>query len=536
MQPRRVRLIGSSDHPDTTRLARFVVKGSSMGKLILVSNREPFLIKRGPNGSVQTQRQSAGLVGALEPAMAARGGHWISWSGFEREAPKQGEALPDKVEVMLGGKECTVRRIPLTEREASLYYYGFACRTLWPLMHLHLGRVSFDAEAWRAYKRVNQRFADAISEVVEPGDRVWIHDFHLALVPPLLKMARHDAQIGFSWHIPWAPADAVRALPWYREIMEGVLAADQIGFALPRYTRHFFDAAEDLCGAAVERAGAAGERAGAAGLVTMNGRTTRVGTFPVGCDFLAWESRARAARGGRAVRLKRNMMAERMALSVDRLDQMRGVFERLRSIERFFDRYPSWRGRMVFCQIAVPSRTRVEEYRDMKREVDTVVDRINARFAQGAWQPIRYLYRSFDSDDLSVYYAAADVALVTPLADGLSFVPSEYLASRTREDGSLILSTTAGAADAFPEATLVNPYDEEAVAGVLHAALEMRPDEQRIRMRALRERARLHDTRRWLATFWQSTWDEQLEIPEVDPSMAAVPREMAARMEVTAPI
>ncbi len=496
------------------------------GKLILVSNREPFLIKRGPGGAVQTQRASAGLIGALEPAVAAAGAHWISWSGFERETPKQGEALPERVDVMLDGKTCMLRRIPLTEREASLYYYGCALRTLWPLMHLQLGRVQFDAEAWRAYKRVNQRFADAVLEAYQPGDRIWIHDFHLALVPGMLRAARPDAQIGFSWHIPWAPPDALRALPWCRELLEGVLAADQVGLALPRYVRQLVVTAEEIGGARVQL-----EEGGA--LITMNGRTARVGAYPIGCDFSHWAERARAARGGRAVRLKRNMLAEKLALAVDRLDHTRGIFERLRAIERFFDRYPSWRGRLVFCQIAVPSRTRVEEYRDMKREIDTLVDRINARFAQGAWMPIRYLYRSFEPDELAVYYAAADVALVTPLADGLSFVPFEYCASRTREDGALIVSSLAGAAEALPEATLVNPYDEETVAATLHAALEARPDEARARMRALRERARLRDARGWLTSFWRATWGEDLLLPE--PASPPAPlREVSAPFEASA--
>ncbi len=479
-----------------------------MSKLILVSNREPYLVRRGAGGVLQTQRVGAGLVGALAPAMTEVGGHWISWSGFEREAPKAGESLPERLTVPFGEQTCALRRIPLTERESSLYYYGFAARTLWPLMHLHLGRVQFDPEAWRAYKRVNQRFADAVLEVHEPGDKIWIHDYQLALVPGLLRGALPDARIGFSWHVPWAPPDALRALPWHRELLEGVLGADRIAVALPRYARQLLACTHELYGAELTTA------TGAEGRVTLNGRTSTIGVHGIGCDFPRWAEWARTSRGSRAVRLRRNLSAEKLVLSVDRLDATRGVMERLRAVERFFDRYPSWRGRLVFCQIAVPSRTRVEEYRDMKREVDGLVDQINTRFKQpqSDWVPIRYQYRSFEPEDLAVYYAAADVALVTPLADGVSFVPFEYLAARTREDGVLVLSSLAGAADALPEAMVVNPYDEEAVAATMHAALEMRPEDAKTRMRALRERARQHDVYAWLKGFWKATWSEELNV------------------------
>jgi trehalose 6-phosphate synthase len=237
------------------------------------------------------------------------------------------------------------------------------------------------------------------------------------------------------------------------------------------------------------------------------------------------------------VRLKRNLLADKLALAVDRLDHTRGIFERLRAVERFFDRYPSWRGRLVFCQIAVPSRTRVEEYRDMKREADQVVERICNRFAQGAWIPIRYLYRSFDVEELAVYYAAADVGMVTPLADGLSFVPFEYAAARTREDGSLIVSNLAGAADALPEATVVNPYDDDAVAAALHASLEARPDDVRARMHALRERARAFDSRRWLSSFWEATWKESITLMPRSTEPVAPPSgvEISGALEIGAP-
>ncbi len=488
-------------------------------KLILVSNREPYVLKRAADGQLQTHAISSGLMGALHPAMQAVGGHWISWSGFDRETPRQPE-LPERLEVPLGDKTLSLRRIPLSEREASLYYYGFACRTLWPLMHLHLGRVQFDAEAWRAYRRVNQRFTDAVLEAYQPDDLIWIHDFHLALVPAMLREALPSARIGFSWHIPWAPVEVLRALPWCREITAGILGADQCGFSLPRHATQFLAAAETLPGVSVVR------REEGEGAVLWSERQTRVTAFPLGCAFERWEAWASASRGGRVVRLRRNMVAERLALAVDRLDHTRGMMERISSVQRFFDRYPSWRGRLVFCQIAVPSRTRAEEYREMKREIDALIEDINNRFQQGAWHPIRYLYRAFSPEELAVYYAASDVALLTPLSDGLSMVPFEYLASRTREDGSLILSSLAGAADELREASIVNPYDEEEVAETLHDVLERRPEDTRATMRVLRERARGRDSARWLTSFFRAAWGEEMNRP----SQAARPSEPSVGM------
>ena len=491
-----------------------------MPKLIVVTNREPFALKRTKTGVV-AERQTTGLLGALEPIACAYSGVWISWSGFEREAPRSGEGLPEHLDVEVAGQNWSLHRLPLSEREASLYHYGWANRTQWPLMHLMLGRGTFDPEAWRAYRRVSQRFCDAVLAVYEPGDRIWIHEHHLALVPGLLRVALPEATIAYSWNIPWPPIDALAALPWASDLCAGALGADVIGVALPRYGRHLAAAAEVFLGAKASGPLAEGSLgvAPVAGEITIEhaGRTTRVCALPLGCDVARWESLAHSARGTRSVRLRRNLGADRLALAVDRVDTTRGIAERLRAVERFFDRFPSWRGRLVFCQVAVPSRTRVEEYRDMKKEIDDLVVRVNKRFGTEGWQPVRYLYRSLEPNELAIYYASADVMLATPLADGLGFVPLEYLAARERGDGALIVSSLAGAADLLPEATRVNPYDEEAVAAALHAALEARPSDAQARMRILRGRVRSLDLSACLDTFWRVAWsaDRSMALPAV---------------------
>jgi trehalose 6-phosphate synthase/phosphatase len=326
-----------------------------------------------------------------------------------------------------------------------------------------------------------------------------------------LREARPDAAIAASWTVPFAPPDVLRALPWAPEIVQGVLGADYVGVALPRDAAHLREAA------AIARVTVADD-----GALQANGRRVEIGAIPLGCDAAAWAARGLASRGGRAIRLRRSLVADKLALAVDRVEKLRGVDTRLAAIERFFDRYPSWRGRLVFCQIAVPSRTRAEEYRDLKREIDAAVARVNTRFGDGNWQPVRYLYRAFEPDELAVYYAAADVALCTPLADGMSYVPLEYAATRTRDDGALIVSSLAGAADALPEAAQVNPYDEDAVAATVHDALEATPERAGARMRALRERVMRDDSKAFLSRFWSAAFRTELRFA-VEPLAAAWP-------------
>jgi trehalose 6-phosphate synthase len=506
-----------------------------MTKLIVVSNREPYYIKRGPQGNVITQPNSGGLTSALDSIVQSAGGVWISWSGFERELPKEGEPLPERVEVGQGTAHYTLRRIPLTEREASLYYYGFANRTLWPLCHLFLGRADYDAEAWRAYKRVNQRFADAVLDEAGEQARVWVHDYHLALVPAMLRAARPQLQLGLSWHVPWPPADALRALPWARELCEGMLAANAIGFQLERYGRHFAETVHDVLGLDVT-AGVGGRYDGSH--IAHDGQACELVVRPMGPDFGEWATRARAARGGRAVRLRRNLTADRLVLAVDRVDFTKGILERLDAVGHFFDRYPSYRGKVVFCQIAVPSRTRGADYREMKKAIDDKVAAINQRFQSGPWQPVRYVYRSLEPGELAVYYVASDVAMVTPLRDAVATPALEYVASRMNEDGVLVLSELAGIADLLPEAVRVNPNSPDDLATALRNALELSPEDARARMRGLRERVRAIDVGHWRREFAVRAFGDELEPqvvsqPEVEAVAAAGVGDAAQHREVS---
>jgi trehalose 6-phosphate synthase len=448
-------------------------------KLIVVSNREPYLVRRRPEGEVRLEPNPDGLWVALDPLLRSRGGVWISWSGIEREDRKGEPRMPEWAEVTA---EYRLRRIPLSEREASLYLYGFANRALWPVCHQFLGRVDCDPEGYRAYRRVNQRFADAVVEQAGPGACVWVHDYPLALVPGMVRAVRPDVRIALSWHLPWPPVESWRTLPWARELLSAVLSADVINLPLARYARHLGAAARELAGAELR------EETGGELTIASQHHDAQVVIGPLGVDEVAIAARARAARGGRVIRLRRGLCAERLALSIDALDGTRGVLERVAAVGQFFERYPSYRGRLVMCQIAIPSHSRAASYREFKRALDEQVDKVNARFQRDAWKPIQYFYRGFDPEELSVYYAAADVLFDTPLAGGVGHHALEYVASRLEGDGALMVSELAGTPDVFPEAFFCNPYSSEQVSATLRGALETPARDLSARMRALRER------------------------------------------------
>jgi trehalose 6-phosphate synthase/phosphatase len=380
------------------------------------------------------------------------------------------------------------RAVSLSAREVSQYYAGFANRTLWPLFHYFVGRAAIDAATWRAYERVNERFASTVADDARRGALVWVHDYQLLLVPYYLRRTVPQARVAFFLHIPFPSADVFRVLPWCRNLLRGMLAADLVGLQIPAYTEHFLGCAERLLGCEVDRA---------AGVVRFDGRDVAVQTHPISVDAVAIEQLA----GVSAPAPPRD--GERVAevLGVDRLDYTKGLHERLLAVERFLERYPAYHERVRFTQLLVPSREHVAEYRDLKREIDETVGRINGRFSEGGWTPIRYFVRSLPPEDLVPLYRGADVALITPLRDGMNLVAKEYVVAQLENDGVVILSEMAGAAEELQEALVVNPFDVDAVAEAVHRALSMPEDERRARMSALRDRVRAHDVHAWVGRF-----------------------------------
>jgi trehalose 6-phosphate synthase/phosphatase len=446
----------------------------SAGHLVVLSNRLPYTLREGKRG-VEVERSAGGLVAALEPALAQSGGTWIGWPG---PAGRAAEHLP-KPE---GYRLAPVR---LGAREVRLYYHGFANRTLWPLFHSFPTRMDLDRRDWIAYDAVNQRFAHLAAEVAPGAELIWIHDYQLMRVGAHLRRSQPEARIGFFLHVPFPPFDLYRILPWDREILRGLLACDLVGFHCPDYASNFLDCAERLLGVRVDR-----ER----GQVEHGERTVSVGAFPLGIDYALVEKRALEAPAEEPSRV-------RVVLGVDRLDYTKGIPERIRAFLRLLETHPEHRERVVLLQIAEPSRGEVPEYQRLKREVDELVGDANGRFGSARWMPIHYVNRSVGPDELAVLYRDADVALVTPLRDGMNLVAKEYVASQVGDPGVLVLSRLAGAAESMREALQVNPYNTDGVAEALHQALLMDPAERTARMRALQQRERRNDVHAWLRSF-----------------------------------
>jgi trehalose 6-phosphate synthase/phosphatase len=447
--------------------------------IVVASNRLPFTFQRGPRG-LERRPSPGGLVSALEPVLRRRGGTWIGWPGLE---------LRDDEQVSARGRNYRIRPVRLSDSEVQRYYHGFSNRTLWPLFHSLPERTRYDRRDFEAYQHVNALFAEAIHASARHAELVWIHDYHLMQAPSALRLADPERRIAFFLHIPFPPYDIFRLLPWHREILRGLLSCDLIGFHVGGYVQNFLDCVERRLGAQVDRRSLR---------ITYAGRTIQVGAFPIGIEFELFEDLARKAAHRSAGR------PERIVLGVDRLDYTKGIPERIRAFERLLELHPRHRENVVLLQVAVPSRSQVTEYRQLKSEIDELVGRVNGRFATAQWSPIRYLYRSFAQDRLCALYRDADVALITPLRDGMNLVAKEYVTCQVEERGVLVLSSMAGAAETMREALIVNPNDIEATAEEIHRALTMDEEHRRARMAALRRRESREDVHAWVQSFLEA--------------------------------
>ena len=452
--------------------------------ILIASNRLPFTVHRGPRG-LERKPSAGGLVSALEPVLRKRGGTWVGWPGI---ALRKGERLPFGGPGRLGreGLGYEIAPVVLSESEVNRYYHGFSNRTLWPLFHSMHERAAFERRDWDTYRLVNERFAEVAVESAGRAGLVWIHDYHLMLAPASLRQSLDGARIGFFLHIPFPPYDVFRLLPWDREILRGLLSCDLVGFHVPGYAQNFLDCVERRLGARVDRRSLR---------IEWGDRTIQVGAFPIGIDFDAFSSQAHEAppspEAGR----------ERIVLGVDRLDYTKGIPERFLAFERLLERHPEHREQVVLLQLAVPSRSQVAAYKELKRRIDELVGRINGRFASASWSPIRYLYRSVPQDRLVALYRDADVALVTPLRDGMNLVAKEFAACQVGDPGVLVISEVAGASETMREALSVNPYNLDETAETVHRALTMEEDERASRMASLRRRERRYNVEHWVKGF-----------------------------------
>ncbi len=458
--------------------------------LVVVSNREPYEHRHSGRG-IMVHRPAGGLVAALDPVLRAVGGTWVAWGSgdadFDVVDPSGCVAVPP------GAPRYTLRRVALEPADVRAFYYGYANQALWPLCHMALGQARFRRSHWEAYRRVNRRFAEAAAASAAPGALVWVHDYHLALCPQMIRQLRPDVGVMVFWHIPWPAWDVFRACPQRAELLEGLAGADLVGVQHPRHVSHFLECAERELGASADRD---------AGAVIFGERRVAVRAFPISVDFEALDRVARsvACEQWMARLQQRYGLAGRLvAVGVDRLDYTKGIPERLRALRLLLDRRPQYRGRLVFVQKSAPSRTAIPAYRELQQQVEAEIARINDRYGTAQWRPVLHLPEPLPLEGMAALYRMADVCVVSSLADGMNLVAKEFVACQVDRRGVLVCSELAGAHDELPWAVSINPYDTEGTADALEQALEMPVEERLVRMTHLRAAVRSRDVYAWVS-------------------------------------
>lgn len=474
---------------------------------IVLSHREPYQTVQLPDGDTVLRRKTNGVFTTLDSVMRKKHGTWIAWR--EKEEGQVFEPViqvpsPDHAEAY------TVRRIPLAAEEARRFYYDFTSTALWPVLFSLLDRARFTAAAWETYQRVNQLFADATCEEAAPNALIWVNDFHLMLVPRMIKERRPDLRLALFLHTTFPPPDVFGILPWREQLLDGLLHLDLIGFHIPSYARNFADTAERFVDARVTGTAETtlighGPAVAVPNYPTMlkyGEREVTLGIFPVGVDveYFAGEAQSESTREA-ASEVRARTGADTVIVSAERLDYVKGVLERLECFERYLERHLEQHGNVSFVQIAVPTRTGMEEFQLMRRQVEEAVGRINGRFGGFEWQPVLHMYGSLDRPELVGLYLAADIAWVTPLRDGLNLVAKEYIATQIGGTGIVILSEFAGAAAELNGVILTNPYSPDDMDRALEEAMVMEEGDRTGRMLMLRDRVLTWDVHRWCNAF-----------------------------------
>jgi trehalose 6-phosphate synthase/phosphatase len=465
-----------------------------MNRLIVVSNRLPFALDSTGDDLWTVTPAAGGLVSAVEPVLRERGGTWIGWPGIAGEIPKKplAEATRDA--------GYAVVPVALSETERDEFYYGYSNEVIWPLFHDLQNFCNFEPGYWQTYRQVNERYAEAIAHRSHPNDFVWVHDYHLMYVAQALRergVSRKLSALTFFLHIPFPPYDIFSKLPQQQRLLRALLQFDLLGFQTRRDLRNFLGCVRRVMSDAkvVPRRELQ--------LVCFEKREIRVGHFPIGIDFDAFENGAMSeAVAQRSQGLRAAFADCQLILGVDRLDYSKGIPERLRAYRDALERHAELRGRVVLIQVVVPSRVEIPRYHEFKDRIDRLVGDINGRFSTSNWLPVQYHFRCLDRDDLLAHYRACDIAFVTPLKDGMNLVAKEYCACRIDNDGVLILSHFAGAAEQLkPGAVLVNPYDVEEMADAVLKAFRMSEAERGARMKRMRRVVRDENVFGWVDSF-----------------------------------
>ncbi|HTA68245.1 MAG TPA: trehalose-6-phosphate synthase [Bryobacteraceae bacterium] len=475
-------------------------------RLFVVSNREPYEHVHS-NGAVEVRVPASGLVTAMEPILRACAGTWIAQGAGD--ADHETVDANDRLRVPPDEPQYMLRRVWLSREEEERYYYGFANEGLWPLCHIAHTRPIFRAEDWEAYQQVNAKFAAVVLEEMAGAENpiVLVQDYHFAMLPRLIKEKRPDARVAIFWHIPWPNPESFGICPWRRELLEGLLGADLIGFHIQSHCNNFLETIDSTLESRIEW-----ERFA----VNKGGHFTLVRPFPISVDFKETQAdEHKAIRVERDALLKQlGVEADYLGIGVDRLDYTKGIPERFRGIERFLEKYASYNSRFTFVQIGAPSRTHIDRYQDLNVEVEREAERINRRFQSKHWKPIVFLKRHHTHSEIEPFYRLSDLCLVTSLHDGMNLVAKEYVAARDDDGGSLILSCFTGASRELQDALIVNPYDTEELADAIHRAVAMDPRERRERMRRMRRVVKQHNIYRWAANLIAAVSEIRVELPE----------------------
>jgi len=492
---------------------RMRLKGSH---LFVVSNREPYAHHR--NGkNIEVVVPPSGLVTALEPILNACDGTWIAHASGDAD----GEVVDgnNRLRVPPDDPRYTLRRVWLTKEEEEGYYYGFANEGLWPLCHIAHTRPLFRAADWQHYQEVNAKFTASLLEEIEGDENpvILVQDYHFALMPQLIKEKRPDARVAIFWHIPWPNPEAFGICPWQRQLVDGLLGADLIGFHVQSHCNNFLQTVDRVVESRVDWEHFSALR---------HGHRTLVRPFPISVAFGEEEFAAKKKKireplywyDERAAILRElGIEATYVGVGVDRVDYTKGILERFLAIERFLEKYPNYQGRFTFVQIGAPSRTHIKRYHDLLAEVEAEAERINWRFQAGKWRPIVFLERQHSHEEIEPYYRTADFCLVTSLHDGMNLVAKEFLAARDDERGVLILSQFTGAARELRDALLVNPYDIEQTAEAMRVALEMAPEEKQMRVQRMRRIIKENNIYRWAGSLIAELCEVRLDEPEEEP-------------------
>ena len=487
------------------RLALDVRAHLGAGRLYVVSNREPYMhVRRGR--TVDVVVPPSGLITALEPVLRACDGMWVAHGSGS--ADREFVDREDHALVPPEDPHYTLRRIWLTKEEEQGYYYGFANEGLWPLCHIAHTRPIFRHSDWKAYEAVNQKFADALVEEIGDAENpvVLIQDYHFALLPRMLKRKRPNARVALFWHIPWPNPEAFAICPWQRELIDGLLGADLLGFNSPAYCHNLLETVDRIVESRINWEQLT---------VQHQGHATAVHSYPISVDVNAMDEPVEPLSEARSALLKNlDVEALFLAVGVDRVDYTKGILERFLAVERFLEKYSRYLGQFTLLQIAAPSRSHLKRYHDLEAEIQEEAGRINWRFQTGKWQPIVLLNRPYGHEEIRRFYRAADVCLVTSLHDGMNLVAKEFVAARNDETGVLVLSVFAGAAHELRDALMVNPYDIHQMAEAIRAALEMDPEEKQNRMRHMRRIVRENNVYRWAANLIRAVCEVRIESDE----------------------